>query len=447
MNVPVTPVGAPSDSVATPNPGAGIDYGLFLDCVHCGLCTASCPTYVESGNENDSPRGRIYLMRSVTDGRLPLTHEVRRHLELCLDCRACETACPSGVQYGKLIEPFRVQMESLGDAGAAKKTDDWFHRWILFRLFPYPNRLRWALWPARAAQLLGLDRALENLGLMRLLPARLRQFVAMLPPRRRSEPELPQVVPAEGRRRARVALFTGCVGDVMFRHTHWSTIRVLQKNGCDVVVPRDQQCCGAIHFHSGSEPPARGMADANVAAFDIKDVDAVIVNVAGCGSMLKDYGHHWHDERAAARQRFATKVKDVSEFLDELGFIPPESSLPIKATYHDACHLAHAQKVREAPRHLLSQVPGLQLIELPESELCCGAAGTYNLTEPEMAGRLSRRKLNNILRTGAEVVITGNAGCLLQIAREARQQGHGLKVVHPMDVLDAAYRGDRASLA
>jgi glycolate oxidase iron-sulfur subunit len=443
------PGGSPAD-----NPGAKIDYGLFLDCVHCGLCTASCPTYVELGNENDSPRGRIYLMRAVTDGRLPLTHEVRRHLELCLDCRACETACPSGVQYGKLIEPFRVQMEQ--SEGADRKTDDWFHRWILYRLFPYPSRLRKALWPARVAQRLRLDRLAERLGLLRLLPARLRQLVAMLPPPRRAEKPLPEVMPAEGRRRARVALFTGCVGDVMFRHTHWATIRVLQKNGCDVIVPRGQVCCGAIHFHSGNEPPARAMADANLAAFAGGDVDAIIVNVAGCGSMLKDYAHHWPSIDPArvgegetgrddipSYQQFSAKVKDVSEFLDELGFIPPEHPLPIRATYHDACHLAHAQRVREAPRNLLAQVPGLELIDLSESDLCCGAAGTYNLTEPEMAGRLSRRKLRNILRTGADVVITGNAGCLLQIAREARQQGQRLQVVHPMDVLDASYQGKR----
>jgi glycolate oxidase iron-sulfur subunit len=408
-------------------------------------------------------------MRAVTDGRLPLTHEVRRHLELCLDCRACETACPSGVQYGKLIEPFRVQMEQADDVD--RKTDDWFHRWILFRLFPYPSRLRKALWPARVAQRLKLDRLAERLGLLRLLPPRLRQLVAMLPPPRRRERPLPEVMPAEGRRRARVALFTGCVGDVMFRHTHWATIRVLQKNGCDVVVPRGQVCCGAIHFHSGNEPPAHALAEANLAAFDASELDAIIVNVAGCGAMLKDYSHHWPDDEHVGRnfipsvnvrqnlassdttvagegrndipsyERFSAKVKDVSEFLDELGFIPPEHPLRIKATYHDACHLAHAQRVREAPRNLLAQVPGLQLVNLPESDLCCGAAGTYNLTEPEMAGRLSRRKLQNILSTGADVVITGNAGCLLQIAREARQQGRPLQVVHPMDVLDASYQG------
>ncbi|MFM9066262.1 MAG: (Fe-S)-binding protein, partial [Planctomycetota bacterium] len=275
------------------NPGAGIDYELFLDCVHCGLCTASCPTYVELGDENDSPRGRIYLMRSVTDGRLALNQEVRRHLELCLDCRACESACPSGVQYGKLIEPFRVAMEQTGDA--PKKSGDWFHKWILFGLFPFPERLRKALIPARIAQRLGLDKLLVKTGLWKLLPPRLGRLVTLLPPLPKPEPPLPAFLPAKGRRRARVALFTGCVGDVMFRPTNWATARVLQENGCDVVVPPGQVCCGAIHLHAGASDPARELADTNVAAFKPDEVDAIIINVAGCGSMLKDYGHHWHD--------------------------------------------------------------------------------------------------------------------------------------------------------
>ena len=422
------------------NPGAGIDYGLFLDCVHCGLCTSACPTYLETGNENDGPRGRIYLMRSVTDGRLPLTPEVRRHLELCLDCRGCETACPSGVQYGKLIEPFRVAMEQTGEG--EQKSHDWFHRWILFSLFPYPERLRKSLWPARVAQTLRLDRLAVGLGLTRLLPPRLRQLFETLPPLPPPEPRLPLTLPAIGPRRARVALFTGCVADVMFRHTHWATARVLQQNGCEVLVPRNQGCCGAIHFHAGASDPARELADANVAAFDPSGLDAVIVNVAGCGAMLKDYGHHWHDAKQPARQALADKIRDVHEFLDGLGLIPPRGSLPLKATYHDACHLAHAQKIREAPRRLLAQIPGLELRELPESDLCCGAAGTYNLTEPEMAQRLSRRKLSNILSTGASTVVTANAGCLLQIAREARAQSQPLKIVHPMDLLDASYQSD-----
>jgi glycolate oxidase iron-sulfur subunit len=424
-----------------PNPGANIDYRLFLDCVHCGLCTAACPTYVETGNENDSPRGRIYLMRGVTEGSLDLTPEVRRHLDLCLDCRACETACPSGVQYGKLIEPFRLAMSQSGEG--ASKSQDWFHRWILFGLFPYPSRMRRALIPARIAQTLRLDRMAEALGLVSLLPPRLRQLVRQLPPLAKSLPQLPAVLPAIGKRRARVALFTGCVSDVMARGTNWATARVLQQNGCDVLVPRGQACCGAIHFHAGSDEPARQFSLANVKAFAGQDVDAVIVNVAGCGAMLKDYGHHWHDEHQPARERFVAKVKDVTEFLDSLGLVPPTGEINVKATYHDACHLGHAQKIREAPRRILAQIPGLQLIDLPETELCCGAAGTYNLTQPEMAGQLSQRKLNNVLSTGAQVVITGNIGCIMQIAREARMQGHQLQVLHPMDLLDKSYRGER----
>jgi glycolate oxidase iron-sulfur subunit len=423
-------------------PGAGIDYELFLDCVHCGLCTASCPTYVETGNENDSPRGRIYLMRAVRDGRLEMNHEVRRHLELCLDCRACETACPSGVQYGKLIEPFRVSMEQPGTAGAGQqsKTDDWFHRYILFGLFPYPDKLRKSLVPARIAQVLGLEQLMIATGLWRLLPTRLGRLATMLPKLEKPLPALPEFMAAKGRRRARVALFTGCVGDVLFRQTNWATARVLQENGCDVVVPQSQACCGAIHFHAGASPPARELADKNVAAFDASSVDAIIVNVAGCGSMLKDYGHHWHDEAQPAREAFAAKTRDISEFLDQLGLIQPPGEIRLTATYHDACHLVHAQKVREQPRNILKKIRGMNLVELAESELCCGAAGTYNLTEPEMAERLGRRKLDNIRRTGARLIITSNAGCLLQIAREARMQGEVLKIMHPMDVLDLAYR-------
>ena len=433
---------------ANGNPAAGIDYELLLDCVHCGLCTASCPTYVETGNENDSPRGRIYLMRAVRDERLEMNHEVRRHLELCLDCRACETACPSGVQYGKLIEPFRVGMEQTGIAARDQKskTDDWFHRYILFGLFPYPDKLRESLRPARIAQRFGLDKLFINSGLWRLLPTRLGRLVTMLPKLEKPLPPLPEFLAAKGKRRARVALFTGCVGDVLFRHTNWATARVLQENGCDVVVPQNQVCCGAIHFHAGSSAPAREMADKNSAAFEATSVDAVIVNVAGCGSMLKDYGHHWHDEQHAARERFSSKVRDCSEFLDQLGLIPPTGEIRVTATYHDACHLVHAQKVREQPRNLLKKIPGLKLVDLPESELCCGAAGTYNLTEPEMAERLGKRKLDNIRSTGASVVITSNAGCLLQIAREARMRGEPLKIVHPMDVLDHSYRRESMRL-
>lgn len=430
---------APSSS----NPGSAIEYDKFLDCVHCGLCTSSCPTYLELGNENDSPRGRIYLMRAVADGRLEMNQNVRRHLEVCLDCRACETACPSGVQYGRLIEPFRVAMES---EDTDSKSSDWFHRWVLFWLFPEPKRMRLALLPARFAQRFGLDRLADSLGVFDLLPPRLRQLARMLPPMGQEEPPLPEFLPAKGEKRARVALFTGCVGDAVFRPTNWATARVLQENGCEVVVPRNQACCGAIHFHAGSSEPAKAYADQNLAAFDVDSIDAIILNVAGCGAMLKDYEHHWQDDKSAARGKFAAKVRDIHEFLDELGFVPPKGSIHLKATYHDACHLAHAQNVRQAPRNLLSQIPGLEMVDLAESDLCCGAAGTYNLTEPEMSARLAKRKMNNILATGARVVATANAGCLLQIAREARSQGEKLAVVHPIDLLDKSYRGEAVEL-
>jgi glycolate oxidase iron-sulfur subunit len=426
------------ENVAAANPGAALDYDLLLDCVHCGLCTAACPTYVELGDENDSPRGRIYLMRAVADGKLELNDRVREHIDLCLDCRACETACPSGVQYGKLIEPFRVAMQAAGDEPA---TSDWFHRYILFGLFPYREKLRRALIPARIAQRLGLVRLAQGLRLTSLLPSQLRRMVDMLPPQHRDEGPLPEFLPAIGRRRARVALFLGCVGDVMFRHVNWATARVLQQNGCDVHVPAAQVCCGAIHFHAGSSEPARQFADQNLAAFPAERFDAIINNIAGCGSMLKDYGHHWHDSDQRERAAWSAKVRDVNEFLDQLGLVRPEGEIRAVATYHDACHLLHAQKIHDAPRRLLAEIPGLELRELPETELCCGAAGTYNLTQPEMSARLSRRKLDNIKKTGARLAITSNAGCALQIAREAREQNHRIEVVHPMEVLDWSYRG------
>ncbi|HEV8068298.1 MAG TPA: heterodisulfide reductase-related iron-sulfur binding cluster [Planctomycetaceae bacterium] len=464
--------------------GADIDYGRFLDCVHCGLCTSACPTYLETGNENDSPRGRIYLMRAVTDGRLELGESVKRHLDLCLDCRSCETACPSGVQYGRLIEPFRVDMRraernQVGtDVSKRGSGPPWLERMLLYGLFPYPGRMRAALAPARWLQRTKLDRLIDRSGLPRLLPGFVRRMYDQLPRLQPSAPAMPELLPAIGPRRARVGLFAGCVAQAMFPQTNWATARVLQANGCDVVIPKSQVCCGAIHYHSGAEGPALEFAARNAAAFDVASLDAVIVNVAGCGSMLKDYGHI--AEEAAVKEpsprpspigmgegeenprpilmgrgqgegsspaksptvlgQFASKVRDVSEFLAELGPIPPPGELRLRAVYHDACHLVHAQRVREQPRSLLALVPGLELVPLPESEVCCGAAGSYNLTEPEMSERLSQRKLHNILSCTPQAVITGNAGCSLQIQAALRRIGSPIWVAHPMDVLDLSYR-------
>jgi glycolate oxidase iron-sulfur subunit len=432
--------------------GAEIDYQLFLDCVHCGLCTSACPTYLELGQEGDSPRGRIYLMRAVTDGRLELNAEVRRHLDLCLDCRACESACPSGVQYGKLIEPFRIHM---AQAAPGQNRLSWTERFLLFHATPFAGRMRALLAPVRWMQKIGLDHLLERIGLPRLLPRPLRQMHEMLPRLKPHYGRLPEILPAEGRLRARVALFTGCAADDFFPETNLNTARVLQKNGCEVWIPRNQVCCGALHYHSAQEEPAQRLAQVNCEVFGASQVDAVIVNAAGCGAMLKDYGHllsgaafSRSSERSAltssevAGEPFAAKVRDISEFLIELGPVKPQHPLPLRAVYHDACHLCHGQQIRRQPRQLLEIIPGLELLPLQETEICCGAAGSYNLTEPEMAERLGQRKVKNILQANVQAVFAGNVGCLLQIGRNLRKEKSQVWAAHPIDALWASYSGE-----
>jgi glycolate oxidase iron-sulfur subunit len=458
-------------ALPTANPGAGIDYDLFLDCIHCGLCLSACPTYEETKIEPDSPRGRIYLMRAVTDGRLPLDEQVRTHLDLCLDCRACESACPSGVKYHKLIEPFRLAMDKMG---AAAKPLPWVQRMVLRHLFPYAGRDRFALAPARLLQWSGLDRLLGKLGLFQLLPKSLRQMHDMLPALKPHYGRMPLILPpvTHGgltKRRARVALFTGCVADAVYPQTNLATAKVLQHNGCEVVIPRSQGCCGALPYHSGDGKQALSFAAANCNALgfgpdDIGPIDAIVTNAAGCGAQLKEYGHLLHgSEFAESGSKLAGKVRDISEFLMELGPVKPTHPLripslalqacpdkpearakgPFKATYHDACHLAHGQGVRSQPRALLSMIPDLELIPLPESELCCGAAGSYNLTQPEMAERLGERKADRILATGADAVFTGNVGCLMQITRHLKAKRPDFWVAHPIDALWASYSGER----
>jgi len=416
-----------------------IDYRLFQECIHCGLCLASCPTYIMVGDENDSPRGRIYLMRAVTDGRLAVGPDVRRHLELCLDCRACETACPSGVQYGRLIEPFKIALQN--DAPPEARPSP-LQRLVLHHLFPHAGRVRTALRPARLLQRLGLLDLIERSGALKLLPPTLKRMEAMLPRLSGSSKRLPDVLPPIGPKRARVALFLGCVADAMYPQTTAATARVLQHNGCEVVIPRGQACCGAIHYHSAAEAPAFDLARRNLDAIDPDQFDAIIINAAGCGAMFKDYPEVLPPEERERARRFSAKVKDVSEFLVELGPIQPTRPVNIKATYHDACHLCHAQQIREQPRRLLKMIPGLELVPLEESELCCGAAGTYNLTHPEMSERLGHRKMDNLEATGAAAVAMGNVGCILQVARKVKERGSPMEVVHTVELLDRAYEGD-----
>jgi glycolate oxidase iron-sulfur subunit len=415
--------------------GRTIDYQRFMDCVHCGLCLGSCPTYVETANENDSPRGRIYLWRAVVDGRAELSDEVRHHLDLCLECRACETACPSGVQYGKIIGSYKQDMACVLPPAPTLSA---LQRWMLFHLTPHANRMRWALAPLRLLERMGLRSLVDSLG--RFLPQSLRQMQEIVPPLEPHHGALPELLPAQGPRRARVALFVGCAADAFFPQTTMATARVLQRNGCDVWIPRHQVCCGALHYHAGLVAPARERAAANCTAFarELAAVDAIINNAGGCGPVLKEYGHLLGDDRGAA---FAKKVRDVSEFLVELGPVKPEHAVPIRATYHDACGLSHAQKIRQPPRQLLGLIPGLELVPLVDSEMCCGAAGSYNLTQPEMAEQLGRRKARNILDTGARAVFTGNVGCLLQIGRYLRAERPEMWIAHPVDALWASYSG------
>jgi glycolate oxidase iron-sulfur subunit len=453
--LPVVPAESHSNTApACPTAhGPHLDYELVLDCVHCGLCTASCPTYVETSNEADSPRGRIYLMRNVIDGTLPLDADVKQHLDLCLNCRACETACPSGVQYGRLIEPFREYMNSL-EPGRQAQTLNALQRFLLFHVFPYRWRNRVSLAPARVMQWTGLDWLTEKSGLMSLVPQSLRSMKQMLPDLHPHYGYLPEVLEPIGPRRARVALFLGCVADSLYPDTNYATAKVLQANGCEVWIPRDQGCCGALHYHAALEEPAREFAAANCEAFGadanslesaerFKSLDAIITNAAGCGYQLKDYAHMMHaTPQAEAAARFQSKVRDISEFLMELGPVKPTYPLKIKATYHDACHLRHAQQIFKQPRALLEMIPGLELIPLAESELCCGAAGSYNLTQPEMADRLGKRKSSNILATGAKALFTGNVGCLMQITRHLKALDPNIWCAHPVDALWASYSGE-----
>lgn len=417
----------------------------FFDCVHCGLCLSQCPTYDEIGDENDSPRGRIYLMRNLHEGRIRPSARVLEHLDLCLDCRACESACPSGVRYGSLIESMRGQLTEAGILPSKGWADRLLDR-FMFDVFPHPRKLgRW-LWLARLGQAIGLNDFLHASGLAKLLPGPLAKMEAMLPPEITPCDPLPTFARPAGRVRARVAMFRGCVSEAIFGPSNRAMWRVLLANDCEVFVPDAQGCCGAIHHHGGRHHDAQAMARANIEAFEALggDIDAVVTNVAGCGATLKDYHELLHDDPAWAERarRFVATVRDVNEFLADLPLRPPTGTVAARVTYHEACHLCHGQQIRAQPRQLLRAIPGLELIELTESDWCCGAAGTYNLTQPEMSARLAQRKLANVDATGAEILATANAGCLMQLLQHVRASGRRIRVVHPIDLLDAAYQGD-----
>lgn len=443
--------GLSPESDATPRgstPAIKLDahtYSRALDCVHCGLCLPACPTYTENGLEGDSPRGRIYLMKGLADGKVDATSSVIAHLDLCLDCRACETACPSGVVYHELIEETRAQLSE----NKSRSSTDRFVEYLFLNIFTRPTRLKFALLPARLLQKLRLWSLVKRLG-AKCLPKQLEKMQQMLPSHGPWwESNLRTFYPAQAPdnvKRATVGFFAGCIGSVLFQHVNRQTIALLQHAGCDVIVPRSQLCCGAIHHHAGRIPEAQQMAKKTVDAF-FKDeslaVDFIVNNISGCGAMLKDYEFLFrHEPHILERARtLAARVRDISELLVELN--PPRPSRPIErtVTYHDACHLAHAQKVTGPPRELLGWINGLKVVPLFESDMCCGAAGTYNLTQPDMARSLAERKINHIKSTGAGICVTANVGCAMQIQSEAERIGVNINVVHPITLLHEAYFG------
>ena len=391
-------------------------------CVHCGFCLPACPTYLELGEEMDSPRGRILLMKGALEGELS-HEEVLPHVDRCLGCLACVTACPSGVEYGELLTPFREMTEKR----RSRSTMEELSRTLTNQTLPYPGRFR-------AAAILGRYTKF----LKPFLPAALQTMLDLLPERLPPRVALPRLAPARGQRRARVALLSGCAQQVLAPGINSATVEVLTSNGVEVVIPPRQGCCGALSMHTGAADQARALARHNFDAFNLDEVDAVVTNAAGCGSGMHEYPLLFagEPEEQAARE-FADKVQDVTVFLDALGIEPPPAlPAPMTVAYHDACHLAHAQGVTDAPRRLLGAIPNLTLVPIPEGEICCGSAGSYNIEQPEIAAQLGQRKAEAILGTGAQAVVTGNIGCMTQIDSHLQRLGKPLPIFHTVELLN-----------
>ncbi len=410
-----------------------------LDCIHCGICLSVCPTYLQLGNEADSPRGRIYLMNARKEGRIsPASAAFQRHMQLCLECRACETACPSGVRFSVMMNETR----SIIRQGKRPSGWEFFLRRLIFEIaFPSRQVLHACFRLLRFYQKSGFQTLVRAIGILHLLPERLRAMEALLPDVPPSPHyRLPETASRLGR--ARAAFFEGCIMPELFGHVHEATLRVLEKNGVSVCSPSRQTCCGALHLHDGEMKGALEMARRNIDAFENDGADYVVVNAAGCGAMLKEYGHLLKDdpEYAERARKFSARVRDISELLEQIGVAGTMAPVKAKVAYDDPCHLLHGQGVRTQPRDLLRRIPGIEMIELPDADRCCGSAGIYNITQPEMSARILEEKIANIAGTGAEVVATGNPGCILQIRAGLLAKNLSVRVVHPVELLDQAYR-------
>ena len=418
---------------------------LYKKCVHCGFCLPTCPTYALWGEEMDSPRGRIHLMKQAAEGHADLTDSFVKHFDRCLGCMACMTSCPSGVRYDRLIEATRAQLQRQYRRSPAEI----LHRQWIFNLFPYRARLRAALLPAWIYQASGLQALVRGTGLLNLLPRKLRATEALLPDITLDElfAHLPEHIPAQGAARKRVGLLTGCVQSVLFSGVNAATARVLAAEGCEVIIPREQGCCGALTVHAGLEEKALDFARKLIDVFDRANVDTIVINAAGCGSTMKEYGYLLrHDAQYAARaEAFAARCKDISELLAGLEPRAARHPLRLRVAYHDSCHLQHAQGVRLQPRQVLKTIPELEVLEVPNAAICCGSAGIYNLVQPDTATELGDQKVEHCLSTRPDVLVSANPGCLVQLAAGLKRAGKQVPVLHMIELIDASIQGTPAS--
>ncbi|MGF1458190.1 MAG: (Fe-S)-binding protein [Leptolyngbyaceae cyanobacterium] len=446
-NVP--PEAPPANTVPTGfDPQHPPAQGLIDACVHCGFCLTTCPSYRVLGTEMDSPRGRIYLMDGINQGEVPFSETAVEHFDSCLGCLACTTSCPSGVQYDQLIASVRPQVQR----NHRRSLPEQLLRGLIFQLFPYPDRIRLLLTPLGLYQFSGLAKLVRTSGLLQRFAPNLAAMESLLPPvtAQSFRDNLPAVIPAQGQQRFRVGMILGCVQRVFFSEVNAATARVLTANGCEVVIPPSQGCCSALPAHQGEAAQAQALARQMIDAFADTDVDYVIINAAGCGHTLKEYGHILQDDddyRDRA-QAFSASVRDVQEFLAEVGLtaaLHPLTEGPLPLVYQDACHLLHGQKISVQPRQVLRQIPQVQIFEPVDAALCCGSAGVYNMLQPEVARELGDMKAQNLVNTGAQLIASPNPGCALQIKQHLRQRGDTLPVMHPMELLDKSIRGEQLS--
>ena len=446
------------DAPLPPSPGAkpiylkDLDFGILAQCIHCGLCLPTCPTYDATKLERHSPRGRIQLMKNVAEGRLNVTEVFGDEMYFCLGCLACETACPAGVDYTQMFEEARADIERAGVLNTEKR--NWIRSLTLRGIFTRPWLLRAIGRALRIYQASGMEAFVRKLGLTRLLPKNLRELEPLTPRIQRdfSDALIHEVEIPPERATRRVGMLTGCVQDLTYSHVNRDTVDVLLANHCEVITPRMQHCCGSLHGHNGEVDTARDMARRNIdemerSAGSLAELDAIITNAGGCGSHLKHYDHLLHDDpRYAERARIWTaKVKDIHEFLSAIGPVKPAGAgAEQTVTYHESCHLCHGQKITKQPRELLKLIPGLKLVELAESSWCCGSAGVYNITQPEMSAKLLDRKMANIAKTGAKCVANGNPGCSVQLEAGMRARGDDTEIVHPITLLARAYRAGKS---